>query len=111
MPTVRFRSVADELVLLSILFLLFSISSNDCLLVVDAVSTLGAVELLVDEWQIDAAFAASQKALGGPAGLAPVTLGPRALARIAKRATPPPVYFYDANLLKEFWKCTDAPRL
>lgn len=74
-------------------------------------STLGAAELLVDEWKIDAAFAASQKVLGGPAGLAPVTLGPRALARVAKRSKSPPVYFYDANLLKDFWKCTDAPRL
>lgn len=89
---------------------LLVICSNDCLLVVDAVSTLGAVELLVDEWKIDAAFSASHRVLGGPAGLAPVTLGPRALARIAKRVTPPPVYYYDANLLKEFWKCTDAPR-
>lgn len=74
-------------------------------------STLGAVELLVDEWKIDVAFSASQKSLGGPAGLAPITFGPRALARIAKRTTPSPVYFYDVNLLKEFWKCTDAPRL
>lgn len=77
----------------------------------DAVSTLGTVELLVDEWKIDAAFSATQKGLGALAGMAPVTLGSRALARIAKRTTSPPVYYYDANLLKEFWKCTDAPRL
>lgn len=74
-------------------------------------STLGAVELLVDEWKIDVAFSASQKSLGGPAGFAPITFGPRALARIAKRTTPSHVYFYDVNLLKEMWKCTDAPRL
>lgn len=74
-------------------------------------STLGAVKLSIDEWKIDAAFSASQKVLGGPAGLAPVTFGPRALARIARRSTPPPVYYYDVNLLKQLWKCTDAPRL
>lgn len=88
-----------------------STCSNDCLLAVDVVSSLGAAEVLVDEWKIDAAFSASQKVLGGPAGLAPVTLGPRALARIARRVSPPPVYYYDANLLKDFWKCTDAPRM
>lgn len=41
---------------------------------------MGAVDLYVDDWKIDACFSASQKVLGGAAGLAPVTLSPRALA-------------------------------
>lgn len=94
------------------IFLLFYFTgSHDCLLVVDAVATLGAVELLVDEWKIDAAFAASQKTLGAPPGLAPITIGQRAVDKIAKRKTPPPVYYYDARLLADFWKCTDAERV
>lgn len=78
---------------------------------VDAVSTLAAVELLVDEWKIDVAFSASQKTLGAPAGLAPITFGPRALQKIAGRGTPPSVYYYDATLISSFWNCKEGPRL
>lgn len=78
---------------------------HDCLLVVDAVSTVGAVKLLVDEWKIDAAFTASQKVLGAPAGLAPITLGPRALEKIKNRKTPIKSYYWDANLLSSKWGC------
>lgn len=84
---------------------------NNCLLVVDAVATLGAADLYVDEYKIDACFAASQKVLGGPAGLAPVTFSPRAMDAIAKRKKPSNVYFFDANLLSQLYKCTDKPRM
>lgn len=84
---------------------------NDCLLVVDAVNTLAAVELLVDEWKIDVAYSASHKALGAPPGVAPITFGSRALAKITNRKTKPKVYYFDAKLLSEFWQCTDKPRL
>lgn len=87
-----------------------SFHRNDCLFIVDAVSTLGVIDLQVDEWKIDAAFAASQKTLGGPAGLAPVTFGPRAVAKILSRKTKPPVYFFDATLIARQWNCTDEPR-
>lgn len=74
-------------------------------------STIGVVDLKVDEWRIDAAFSAAQKTLGAPAGLAPVTFGPRAVAKILNRKTKPPVYFFDATLMWKHWKCTDEPRL
>lgn len=79
--------------------------------VVDAVATLGAVDLYVDEYKIDACFAASQKVLGGPAGLAPVTLSSRAMEVIANRKVPSPVFYFDAVHLSDFYKCGDKPRL
>lgn len=78
---------------------------HGCLLLIDAVSTLGALELKVDEWKIDAAFAGSQKALGAPAGFAPVTFSPRAIEVIRARRTPTRVYFYDALLVGRSWNC------
>jgi alanine-glyoxylate transaminase/serine-glyoxylate transaminase/serine-pyruvate transaminase len=48
------------------------------LLIVDCVTSLGGVPVLVDEWGIDAAYSGSQKCLGCPPGMAPVTLSPRA---------------------------------
>lgn len=52
------------------------------LFVVDAVSSLGGLPLLCDEWKVDAAFAASQKCLGGPPGIAPVAIRPSILEAV-----------------------------
>lgn len=80
------------------------------MLVVDAVGSLGAVEILVDQWGIDAAFSGSQKVIGAPAGLAPVTFGPRALEKITARKTIPKVYFYDVKYLGSNWGCFNEKR-
>jgi serine---pyruvate transaminase len=52
---------------------------HDALLVVDAVSGLGAAELRQDEWGIDVVVAGSQKALMCPPGLGFASVSPRAL--------------------------------
>lgn len=72
---------------------------------VDAVATFGAVEILVDEWKIDAVFAATQKAIGAPAGLSPITLSARAVDLILSRKEPPKVYFFDVQYLGSWWNC------
>src|SRR5262245_8800122 len=51
----------------------------DCLLLVDAVTALGCMPVRVDEWGIDAIYSCSQKGLGCPPGLAPVSFSPRAV--------------------------------
>jgi len=53
---------------------------HDALLVVDAVSGLGATRLEQDEWGIDVVVAGSQKALMTPPGLAFASVSERALA-------------------------------
>ena len=52
---------------------------HDAILVVDAVSGLGAAELRQDEWGIDVVVAGSQKALMCPPGLAFASVSQRAL--------------------------------
>jgi aspartate aminotransferase-like enzyme len=54
---------------------------GDALLVVDAVSSLGAVALETDEWGIDVVVSGSQKALMCPPGLATASVPERVLAR------------------------------
>jgi aspartate aminotransferase-like enzyme len=54
---------------------------GDATLVVDAVSSLGAVPLETDEWGIDVVVSGSQKALMAPPGLAMVSVPERVLAR------------------------------
>ncbi|HEX5781231.1 MAG TPA: alanine--glyoxylate aminotransferase family protein, partial [Solirubrobacteraceae bacterium] len=58
---------------------------HEAILVVDAVSGLGAAELRQDEWGIDVVVAGSQKALMCPPGLAFASVSERALAYAAER--------------------------
>ncbi len=58
---------------------------HDVILVVDAVSGLGATELRQDEWGVDVVVAGSQKALMCPPGLAFASVSPRALEYAAQR--------------------------
>jgi (S)-ureidoglycine-glyoxylate aminotransferase len=50
---------------------------NDILLVVDAVATLGGVEVKPDEWHIDAVITGTQKCLAIPTGMSPLTYNDR----------------------------------
>lgn len=65
----------------------FTSHSHNCLLIVDAVETLGAVKLSVDDWKIDVAYGSSQKGLGGSLGIVPVTYSRRALVKLKNRKT------------------------
>jgi aspartate aminotransferase-like enzyme len=62
------------------------------LVVVDAVSSLGAVPLEQDEWGLDVVVSGSQKALMTPPGLATASVSPAAWEQVA-RATMPSFYF------------------
>lgn len=48
------------------------------LVVVDAVASLGADELLIDDWDLDLVVLSAQKALGGPTGVSAVAVSQRA---------------------------------
>lgn len=58
------------------------------LLVVDAVSSLGGVELATDAWGVDVVVAGSQKALMAPPGLAFASVSPRAWIRARREGMP-----------------------
>lgn len=82
---------------------LAALADTDTLLLVDAVTALGGTELRVDDWKIDACYSASQKCLGAPPGLAPVTLSPRAVDVMRARATPVRSFYLDLGLLHEYY--------
>jgi aspartate aminotransferase-like enzyme len=65
---------------------------RDALLVIDAVSSLGAAPLESDAWGLDVVVTGSQKALMCPPGLAFASVSPRAWERV-ERATSPRFYF------------------
>ncbi len=73
------------------------------LLLVDCVTSLGCVPVAMDEWGIDAAYSCSQKGLGCPPGLAPVSFSPRAIQAIQQRNTPCGSWYLDTQLLLQYW--------
>ncbi|MDI6755112.1 MAG: alanine--glyoxylate aminotransferase family protein [Thermodesulfobacteriota bacterium] len=64
----------------------------ETIMVVDAISHLGAVELPMDEWELDVVVAGSQKALMLPPGLAFAALSDKAWEFVGK-STLPRFYF------------------
>jgi alanine-glyoxylate transaminase / serine-glyoxylate transaminase / serine-pyruvate transaminase len=75
----------------------------DCLLVVDAVTTLGTVPLDVDGWEIDAVFSCSQKGLSCPPGLSPVSFSARAVETVNKRKTKVQSWYLDVSTVQKYW--------
>lgn len=75
----------------------------DALLVLDTVTSLGGHPVEIDRWQVDAAYAGTQKCLSAPPGLAPFTLSPRALAAIHARRSPVQSWYLDVSLLTKYW--------
>lgn len=74
-----------------------------CLVLMDAVTSLGGCPVLVDEWQIDAVYSGSQKCLSCPPGLSPVSLSERAVQRIKNRKVRATTWFLDLALLMGYW--------
>jgi alanine-glyoxylate transaminase/serine-glyoxylate transaminase/serine-pyruvate transaminase len=73
------------------------------MLVVDAVATLGGVDLPIDELGIDVCFSGSQKCLSAPPGLAPITVSDRAVHAIEARKTPVQSWYLDLRLHAGLW--------
>jgi alanine-glyoxylate transaminase/serine-glyoxylate transaminase/serine-pyruvate transaminase len=75
----------------------------NCLTIVDAVTSLGGVPVLVDEWGIDAIYSGSQKCLSCTPGLSPVSFNDAALEKISQRKHPVQSWFLDLNLVMGYW--------
>lgn len=71
--------------------------------IVDAVTSLGGVELRVDEWEIDVAYSGAQKCLSCPPGASPLTLTDGVFERIRQRSTPARSWYLDLGLLEGYW--------
>jgi alanine-glyoxylate transaminase/serine-glyoxylate transaminase/serine-pyruvate transaminase len=76
---------------------------HGALLVLDTVTSLGGIPVRVDDWDVDLAYSASQKNLGAPSGLAPITVGLRAKELIQKRVRPVSSFNLDLGLYAAYW--------
>jgi len=78
--------------------------ANGALFVLDAVTTLGGLEVAADSWGVDALYSASQKCLACLPGLAPVTLSERALERVSRRKRRVASFYLDLPLILQYWE-------
>jgi len=80
-----------------------------CLAIVDAVTSLGGIELRVDDWGIDAIYSGTQKCLSCIPGISPVSFSDRAAEVIRSRKSKVQSWFLDLNLVMGYWGA-DAKR-
>jgi alanine-glyoxylate transaminase/serine-glyoxylate transaminase/serine-pyruvate transaminase len=71
--------------------------------IADAVTSLAAMPVMVDENGIDIAYSCTQKGLGCPPGLSPITVGPRALERLRARKSIIHTWYLDLQLLDSYY--------
>ena len=74
-------------------------AGHDALLLVDGVSSIGALDFRFDDWRVDVAVTGSQKALSLPTGLAAIAVSDRAIVE-SKTATSRRCYFDFADMLR-----------
>ncbi|MCU1461296.1 MAG: aminotransferase [Acidimicrobiales bacterium] len=72
---------------------------GDALLLVDCVTSLGGIPVEVDAWGIDIAYAGTQKCLGVPPGLAPMTVSERARERLVAK---PQSWYLDLGMISRY---------
>ncbi len=72
---------------------------GDALLLMDCVTSLGGIPVEVDGWGVDLAYAGTQKCLGVPPGLAPLTINDRAWERRIER---PRSWYLDLGMIGEY---------
>jgi alanine-glyoxylate transaminase/serine-glyoxylate transaminase/serine-pyruvate transaminase len=76
---------------------------QDALLIVDAVTSLAGHPVGVDRQGIDICYSGTQKCIGAPPGLAPITFNERALDRIRSRRSKVQSWYLDITMVERYW--------
>ena len=76
---------------------------HGALVIVDAVTSLGSHDIRLDDWDIDVSYSASQKCLGAPPGLSPVSFGPRAMEVVNNRRSKVQSFYFSIKDLESYW--------
>jgi alanine-glyoxylate transaminase/serine-glyoxylate transaminase/serine-pyruvate transaminase len=79
------------------------VHQSGALLLVDTVTSLGGAPVRVDEVGIDACYSGTQKCLGCPPGLSPITFNERALETVRKRESKVQSWYLDLSMIERYW--------
>ena len=74
-------------------------AKGDALLLADCVTSLGGIDVRVDDWGVDIAYSGTQKCLGVPPGLAPISVSARAVERLHCR---PSSWYFDMGMIANY---------
>ncbi|XP_008941918.1 PREDICTED: serine--pyruvate aminotransferase, partial [Merops nubicus] len=83
---------------------------HGCLLLVDAVASLGGAPIFMDQQEIDVLYSASQKVLNTPPGSALISFSEQAREKMLRRKTKPSSFYLDMGWLGNYWGCDGEPR-
>ena len=81
---------------------------HGALVIVDAVTSLGGHDVRLDDWGVDVCYSATQKCLGAPPGLAPISFGARAMEVIDARPSKVQSFYFNLQELESYWSQTRA---
>ena len=76
---------------------------HDALVAMDCVTSLAGLPIDLDALGVDAAGSCSQKCIGAPPGLGPISIGPRAMEAVQARKSKPHTWYLDLALLFQYW--------
>ena len=79
------------------------VHDSGALFLVDAVTSLSGTDLRVDEWEIDAVYSGTQKCLGAPPGLSPISFSARAVEATEKRKSKVQSWYLDLSMVSKYW--------
>ena len=74
-------------------------AKGDALLLADCVTSLGGIDVRLDEWGVDIAYSGTQKCLGVPPGLAPLSASTRAVERMRHRSQS---WYFDLRMIADY---------
>ena len=77
--------------------------AKGALFLADAVTSLGGVDVRIDDWGIDICYSATQKCVGSPPGMSPITLSPNAVEAMRSRQNKVQSFYLDLQLLEKYW--------
>lgn len=76
---------------------------HGALVVLDAVTSLAGIPVEIDGWGVDAVYSGTQKCLGCPPALSPISFGPRAVAALEARKGKVISWYLDLSMVRKYW--------
>lgn len=73
------------------------------MIALDTVTALAGIPVEIDAWEIDAVYSGTQKCLSCPPGLAPVSLGARAVEALNRRKKKVQSWYLDLTMIQKYW--------
>jgi alanine-glyoxylate transaminase/serine-glyoxylate transaminase/serine-pyruvate transaminase len=79
------------------------LKGSEAIYLVDAVTSLGGIEVAMDKWHCDALYSGTQKCLSCPPGLSPLSFSEKAMAKVSARKSKVPNWYLDLSMIANYW--------